>query len=162
MAKNDQAGFTLIELILVMAISSSLLMIAFVGQGQLRAQAQFDSAVNKIVSSVAAAHTEAASAINLAGTGDGTIGCGAAAAQDYVYGGIAWVATGSGDISMEYYKVIPLSGQASESCIFATQKVGLPTAVQINISNPATAQGGRELFVRRDNGGLDALAQRNF
>ena len=155
MAKLKQTGFTLIEVILVMAISSSLLLVAFVGQGQLRAQAQFDAAVNKLISSIADAHNEATSGVNVVGTGDGTTACPTSVGTDFVFAGVAWVATGPGDLRMDYYKAIPQSASSADSCIFTNQKISIPAPILVNIASAPSLQGGREIFVRKDNGGLD-------
>jgi prepilin-type N-terminal cleavage/methylation domain-containing protein len=150
MAKSNQLGFTLIEVVLVIAITGGMLLIAFAGQGQLRAQAHFDAAANKIVSSINDAHNEAAAGVNTAGTGDGTVGCTAIPGVDYVFAGVAWVATPAGDLHIDYYKVIPQSNQASDSCIFATQKIATPVPIQVNIANSVSFQGGKELYIRNN------------
>ena len=143
MSYSSQRGFTLIELILVIAISGALLSLALVGQGQIRAQAQFDASVNKIVSSINDAHNQATAGINSTGAGNGTNGC--TSAPDYVFAGIAWVATGPGQIRMDYYKAVPQSTQANESCVFLTQGVSLPSPVRFHVSD-TVYQG--EAFLR--------------
>ncbi len=49
---RQNQGFTLIELIVVMAISSLLLLIAISGQSQLRARARFDESINQLMASI--------------------------------------------------------------------------------------------------------------
>ena len=146
MSNSSQRGFTLIEIILVIAISGALLSIAFAGQAQLRRQSQFDAAVNKVVSSINDARNQATAGINTEGAGNGTNGC--TNAGGYVFAGIAWVATGPGEVRLDYYKAVPQSIQAGESCIFSSQRVSLPAPLQFNAANAAAFQGGRELFVR--------------
>jgi prepilin-type N-terminal cleavage/methylation domain-containing protein len=157
MYKRDQAGFTLIELILVMAITSMMLLIAFAGQRGLRSRAMFDGSVDKIVASIAQARTEAAAGVNLKGTGDGTnnTGCGGGGGQQWEFAGVAWSATdagGSNTIKMDYYKVLP----GSNSCIFDTRSVSLQSLpVTVKIGTPIPLAGvGRVLYVRTSTGGL--------
>jgi prepilin-type N-terminal cleavage/methylation domain-containing protein len=76
-AKNS--GFTLIEIILVVSISSLLIIIAFVGQRQLREQARFDAAINKVLQEISYARNYALSNVNEIGSGNipGTLVAGA-------------------------------------------------------------------------------------
>jgi prepilin-type N-terminal cleavage/methylation domain-containing protein len=148
MAISNQRGFTLIEIVLVIAITGALLTIAFAGQGQIRGRAHFDAAVNKIVSSINDAHNQATAGVNTVGAGDGSSGCTPAAAQDFVFAGVAWIATGPGNVRMDYYKVIPQSTQPNDGCVFLSQSVALPAPVRFNITNTPSFQGGREVFIR--------------
>lgn len=62
--RMDQAGFTLLEVIITMAVSSSLLLIAFFGQGAMREQAQFDVAMDSIKNNLNAIRNESISTVN--------------------------------------------------------------------------------------------------
>lgn len=164
MARKNEAGFTLIELIVAMAISSALAVIVFAGQRSLRSQAQFDADVNKIVSSIAAAHTEATAAVNLGGPGDGTRNClgtpivGGA----YVFAGVAWSgidAPGGGTYRVDYYAA-DRTGTPAVACVFDSRQINLPSSVRVN---PAPGTGlARSLFIRNDSGGLNVCAVTNL
>ncbi|HEY2003863.1 MAG TPA: prepilin-type N-terminal cleavage/methylation domain-containing protein [Candidatus Saccharimonadia bacterium] len=65
-------GFTLIEIVLVLAISGLLFIIAFAGQRQLRDRATFDGGVNKIVQDINYARTYGTSNVNEVGNGTDT------------------------------------------------------------------------------------------
>jgi prepilin-type N-terminal cleavage/methylation domain-containing protein len=67
---NKNAGFTLIEIILVTAISGLLLVIALSGQHQLQAKARFDAAVDKTIQNLAYARNFALSNVNFSGGGN--------------------------------------------------------------------------------------------
>jgi prepilin-type N-terminal cleavage/methylation domain-containing protein len=68
------AGFTLIELILVMAITSLLAVIAFMGQGQVQSRARFDGAINQTVQDINYARNYALSNVNENGSGNKLVG----------------------------------------------------------------------------------------
>jgi prepilin-type N-terminal cleavage/methylation domain-containing protein len=70
MARRDQAGFTLIELIIVMAISSLLGAAVLSGFSVLRSQAQFSDAIERLKETVLIKRTEALSTIKLSGGDD--------------------------------------------------------------------------------------------
>ncbi len=150
---SHQAGFSLIELILVMAITSSMVMIAFVGQRSLRSRTQFDAAVDKIVATVADAHNQSTAGVNTIGTGDGTVGCAGGPPGQYVFAGVAWTADNSlpgSPIKYDFYEANP----GVKACVFETQEVTLPSSVQVDAGNPVPLQGTRILFVRGNTGGL--------
>jgi prepilin-type N-terminal cleavage/methylation domain-containing protein len=157
MDKKYQAGFTLVELILAVAISSALVMIAFTGQRELRARAQFDAAIENVVSSIATAHTQATAGINVAGPGDGSINCGAVpsgmGAPKYVFAGVGWsvVDGGSGAaFQMDYYAA-RRTGVSPTACVFDSQTISIPSGLS-TVPTPLTS---RVLFVRDDFGGLN-------
>jgi prepilin-type N-terminal cleavage/methylation domain-containing protein len=157
-----QAGFTLIELIVTMAIASTLSVIAFAGQQQLRARAQFDAAVNLVVSSVNAAQNESRSGVNVTGTGTGVTACagGPAASntfpfRQYVFAGTEWRAsTAAPNITMRYYEALP----GNTACIFRTKTFAPP----VSLSIVAPAGGARALFIRNDAGGVRVCTVNNL
>lgn len=65
-------GFTLIEISIVLAIISGLLIVAFVGQGQLRSKARFTDTVDRTVSALADARNKANVTQNSREIGGGT------------------------------------------------------------------------------------------
>lgn len=65
MANKRQSGFTLIELIITMAISGGLAVIALMGFSTMRAQTQFSDAVERLRESVVQRRTEANSSVQL-------------------------------------------------------------------------------------------------
>jgi prepilin-type N-terminal cleavage/methylation domain-containing protein len=60
---SSQSGFTIIEVMLVLAVSSSLLLIGFVGRGQIREQTQFTDGVERLASSIKKYQSEATSTV---------------------------------------------------------------------------------------------------
>jgi prepilin-type N-terminal cleavage/methylation domain-containing protein len=150
-----EAGFTLIEVIIVMAISSALLVIVLVGQRGLRSRAQFDAAVNKLVATVGEARTEATAGVNIVGSGDGTNVCPGGPAGQYVFAGVAWTADNSlpgSPLKIDYYRALP----GVTACVFQTRSISLPAPLTVN------APGGRMLFVRDDQGGLAVCPVNNL
>jgi prepilin-type N-terminal cleavage/methylation domain-containing protein len=148
-----EAGFSLIELILVMAITSSLVVIAFVGQRGLRSQAQFNADVDKLVANVAAARNEANAGVNVKGGGDGMpAGCGGG--DGYVFAGLALTADNAlpgSAFNVDYYEAGPTSAAAptpTAACIFDSRSISVPSSLQLS------SGGGRMLFVRNSAGGL--------
>lgn len=71
---NKSAGFSLIELVLAMAISGMLFVIAFAGQRQLRDQARFDAGINQMLQDIAYTKNYGSSHVNDVGGGDSTLG----------------------------------------------------------------------------------------
>lgn len=64
------AGFTLIEVTLVMALSSLMLVTIFAGQQQLQDEARFDAAVDSMIQEIAYARNYAMSGVNEMGAGN--------------------------------------------------------------------------------------------
>ena len=71
---KQSTGFTLIEVVLVMAISGLLFLIAFAGQRQLRDQARFDAGINQLIQDVAYTKNYSSSHVNDIGAGNNTLG----------------------------------------------------------------------------------------
>ncbi len=153
MVRPREAGFTLIEIMLVLAISSSLAVIAFMGQSALRSQAQFDATVNKTVAEINSAHTQSAAGVNtsaLADAGTGTNRC-AGPAGNAVFAGTAWTLDNSGSMRIDYYRTtVDASGAGVVACIFSTQSIGMDSPLTIS----GMPSGGRVLFVRDQLGAL--------
>lgn len=70
MSTRAQSGFTLIEITIVMAISSGLAVIALVGFTSLRDQAQFSASVEQFTQSLLSRRQEALTMVKLSGGGD--------------------------------------------------------------------------------------------
>lgn len=153
MVKGGQKGFTLIEIVLVLAISGMLFVIAFAGQRELRDRAQFDASVNKIVSSIADARNEAIANVNLDGAGDGSTnvpGCPSTPIVT-VFSGTSWTADNrlaGTPLDMEYWKTDIVGSAGSNSCKFQDQSIGMPW------SSVTVTANTRVLFIRNDLGGL--------
>lgn len=71
MSKKN-AGFTLIEVMLVMSVTGLLLYIALVGQHQLQARARFDSSIDHVLQDFAYARNFSQSNVNEPGGGNDT------------------------------------------------------------------------------------------
>ena len=153
MANRKQAGFTLVEIIVALAIASLLLIIAFSGQRGLRSRAQFDGTIDQVVASVATAHSKATAGVNTAGPGDGSQNCtGAVGGNDYVFAGVAWNAVdaaGITSITLDYYAATRNALPAA--CIFSSDSITLPSSVRVDV--PGAMR--RLLFVRDDFGSLN-------
>lgn len=153
MVESEQKGFTLIEIVLVMAISGMLFVIALAGQRDLRDRAQFDASINQIVSNISDARNEALANVNLDGTGDGSVnvaGC-PSVPKVTVFAGTSWTADNNlpgTPLMMEYWKTDIVGSAGSNSCVFHKQSIGLPWA---SVSVTANT---RVLFIRNDLGGL--------
>ncbi len=161
---RSQSGFTLVEIILVLAISSTMLTIAFVGQRQLRSRAQFDAAIEKVVSSISNAQNQATAGVNTQGSGDGLAagmcptGPSPTVANPVVFAGTTWTIDGKASapsvatISIDYYKAIPGLSPAS-ACIFDSQSIGLPS--DVSLVGAAARRVAGLVFMRTNNGSLD-------
>lgn len=64
-----EAGFTLIEITIVLAILSGLAALAFVGQGELRSNARFNDSVERTVSALSSARNDANTTLNTRSSG---------------------------------------------------------------------------------------------
>jgi prepilin-type N-terminal cleavage/methylation domain-containing protein len=145
MVTRNQAGFSLIELMFVFAISGLLVLTVFAGQRGLRTRTQFDAAVNNIISSATTARNQALAAVNNVGTGDGTDSCPGGPGQ-YVYAGVEWVATNTSPaVTLRSWKALP----GVRACVYQTVDVTLPDGVRV--TSPSAA-GGRVLFIKNDDG----------
>ncbi len=60
---SGRSGFTIIEVMLVLAVGSSLLLIGLVGRGQIREQTQFTDGVERLASSLKKHQAEATSSV---------------------------------------------------------------------------------------------------
>lgn len=162
MVKRQQAGFTLIELILGMAITSALVIGVFAAQKGLRDRTQFDTSVNLVTASMAAALNEAQSGVNLnttqRGRGENRCPSGPAATntfpyQQYVYAGVEWVIRpGSPLVRLRHWKALENSGVA---CVYETTNQQVPG--NLSVTAPS-AQGGRVLFIRTSTGSMRVCA----
>ena len=158
MAKHAQAGFTLIEIIIVMAISSLLLMIAWLGQGSLRAQAEFDNAVNKIASSVNDARNQSIAGVNIVGEGNGDDAAPCPGSSGKVmFAGTLWEANNSlpdSPFKRTYYK----TDAGAAACEFQSEAISAGFAPDLRITSVSvpgkTATSGSVAFVRTPTGGL--------
>jgi len=168
-ASNKESGFTLVELMIVMAISSALVVIAFVGQRQLRSRAQFDAAVEKVVSSVSSAHTQAVAGVNISSSGtvgtgvDNCLGPPPSTVNPVVFAGTSWTVDSTGStgpnvvFTIDSYKAIPglMGSPRAAACIFDTETIGLPIGVQISAPAVNVGKVSGMLFVRTNLGALN-------
>lgn len=110
MANKRQFGFTLIEIIITMAISGGLAVIALMGFSSMRAQTQFSDAVERLRESTVQRRTEANSSVQL--TNGDTVGT-------IAFGRIMTFTPGSGVVKIETLitdsSESPIPGQAVTS-----------------------------------------------
>lgn len=171
MARTEQSGFTLVEIVIVFAITGLLILIAFAGQDQIRERSQFDSSVNQLVATVAEAKTDATAGFNNVDTGategQGLGGScpGGHAGDPNVFAGTVWSADSVGGVAVvtiDYYKAETdsvtknLDGIA---CQFDSTSVSVPYGV--NVKNGGQP-GGRIVFARNDSGNLDVCQITNM
>lgn len=150
MSRWKQSGFTLVELVIVMGITTLLAALVLEGQLQLRSRIQFDADVDNLVANIAEARNAATAAMNQYGngTGQGDQCSGYGGSVPTVFAGTAFVADNSlpaGPFEIDYYKANP----GGAACIFETEPISVPSGLEVS------GTGGQELFVRTDNGGLD-------
>jgi prepilin-type N-terminal cleavage/methylation domain-containing protein len=153
MSTKNSAGFTLIEIIVVIAISGALFAIIFTGQRQLRSRSSFDAALEQVSSAVADAHNQALAGINTEGPGTGTKNCGllSAGAAEFEFAGTALsvldAPTGA-TLRTTYFAASRNS--PTSACVFSTRDTKLPTLVRLSPSGATQ----RVLYVRDESGGL--------
>ncbi|HVQ43632.1 MAG TPA: type II secretion system protein [Candidatus Saccharimonadia bacterium] len=162
MAIRKQLGFTLVEIVIVIAITGAIAVIALVGQRGLRSRAQFDAGVDKLVASVANAHNQATAGVQVSGLGNGSVNCAGGASPvgaKYIFAGVAWSAVDApaATFALDFYatQIDAATGSrlAAAPCIFNTETVAPGTVMRVN--NPPPGQMRRVLFVRDDAGGLN-------
>ncbi|HEY6737130.1 MAG TPA: prepilin-type N-terminal cleavage/methylation domain-containing protein [Candidatus Saccharimonadia bacterium] len=154
MVRRAQSGFTLIEIIFVLALSSLMFVAVLAGERYLRSRTQFDANVNRVVASETEARNRAASVRNTAGDGTGTAKCGGAAPnasgvfpyREYIFAGTEWVASGTSPmITIRSWKALP----GSFACSFDSEVVAIPSNT---VASAPAPNGGRVLFIRDDFG----------
>jgi prepilin-type N-terminal cleavage/methylation domain-containing protein len=167
MAKSNQAGFTLVEVVIALAISSALMVIILVGQRQIRERTAFDASINRLVATTAAVRAEATAGVNIVGNGDGSgAPCpGGNGAYKNVFAGTSLVADsqsgGTATFRVNYYKaeIDDDKAMTGVACIYSTRTVTMPYAVRVNVTNPLPNLRGRQImYIRTARGGLEVCA----
>jgi prepilin-type N-terminal cleavage/methylation domain-containing protein len=167
MPNTHEQGFTLIEIVLVLAITGLLFVVAFQGQSQLRYQALFDSSVSKMVQDIAQTRNEATAGVNTTGTGTGAYaGGGGCGAGDYVFAGTSWTADSHVSASriatftVDFYNAAidksndPQGVLTGVACKFKSETLTMPSDVMVNSTLVLAKRGVRVLFVRSVTGDL--------
>jgi prepilin-type N-terminal cleavage/methylation domain-containing protein len=168
MHRRSQAGFTLVEVILVMAISSLLVLAAWQGQAGLRAQAQFDEGVNRVVTAIADARNEAVAGINTGGAGNGAIKC-VGPANPYVLAGtmVSFDSSAGGSgVTLHFYEADePAAGVVgSKACEVTSAVRDISVGVsdfQVSLTQPSTTQGA-VMYIRGANSVLNICYSKNL
>jgi prepilin-type N-terminal cleavage/methylation domain-containing protein len=162
-----EAGFTLVEVTLVMAISGALLLIAFAGQSKNRSNANFQAAMDKIVASINDARNQAASGVNVGGIGNGSpavpAGCAPLGLTPPIeFAGTSWVAipkVGSEGSTAGYIvpwirdEIHPATCPIATSAVFTS----VPVNLSVTYGGPSTPASGTklpEIMYTRHGGGL--------
>lgn len=156
MVSKAQSGFTLIEIIFVLAISSAMFISILAGERFIRSRAQFDAAINRAIASANEARSMANSVVNAQGDGTGAQRCpqpgapngnGTFPYSQYIFAGTEWIASRTAPmLRINSWKAIP---GTAWSCTFKTTQVDVLDGVYVSSPGP---QGGRVLFLRNDNG----------
>jgi len=111
MANKRQAGFTLIEIMITMAISAGLAVIALMGFSTLRSQAQFSDAVERLRERTVQTRTEANSSVQLtSGTDTGNV----------AFGRIMTFTPGSGIVNIQTLMTSSSESPAAIQSVFPT------------------------------------------
>jgi len=92
MANKRQSGFTLIEIIMTMAISAGLAVVALAGFSAMRAQTQFSDAVERLREATVQRRTETNSAVQFTSGDD---------ASQIAFGRIMTFTPGSGIVQIQ-------------------------------------------------------------
>jgi prepilin-type N-terminal cleavage/methylation domain-containing protein len=163
MAKSNQAGFTLVEVVVALGISAALMVLILLGQRQVRERTAFDASINRLVAVTSAVRAEATAGVNIVGNGDGSgAPCpGANGANMSVFAGTSLVADsqsgGTATFRVNYYKAEINDDKALTgiACIYSTRTVTMPYAVRVNVANVTpTLRGYQIMYIRTQNGGL--------
>lgn len=163
MAKIGQNGFTLIEIVLVIAITGAMFVIIFAGQQRVRSQAQFDASVEQVISTLANAHNEATAGVNQTNGGLGTKNCDgtdiSASTTRYLFAGTAWTArdaAAGSTFTLDYYATPAdknkLARNGGSACLYDSVTYNIPG--KLRVDTPPNGATRRALFVRDDLGGL--------
>ena len=158
MAKQE-AGFTLVEVILVMAVSAALLLVAIAGQARTRNNASYVGAVDKIISSINDARNQAASGVNQVGDGTGfSIGgiaaCNSVGTPAY-FGGVSWKAAaivGSESASPAVLRTWATDGL--NACVATSSAVSVQLPISVTLSGAGNTTKLSEIAFVRVNGGV--------
>lgn len=165
MVNTKQSGFTLIEIMLVLSITSVLAVTALTGQQALRSRLQFDASVNQLVATINDARNEATAGINNTADlskGQGLLKCPAGPNangtvfpyQQYVFAGTMWQvqsAPASPNVALFYYKALTGTGApVGIGCQFRTKEIVLPRAITVTVPVGAA----RMVFARDSTGSL--------
>jgi type II secretory pathway pseudopilin PulG len=161
MSAHSESAFTLIEVVLVTAISSLLLIVALLGQAALHKQALFDAGVNRIESAIADAKSQSTAGINLQGNGDGSQRCPGGGSDPFVFAGTMLSVDSTAPLSpvrITYYeaqepKPGTLGTVACEiSSMAQSVEAGVPD-LSVSLVKPAAPKGAL-LLIRTLTGGL--------
>jgi prepilin-type N-terminal cleavage/methylation domain-containing protein len=166
MIKQRPAGFTLIEIVIVAAITGGLILIAFAGQRQLRDRTAFDAAINHFAAQTAAVKTESTAGVNTVGAGNGSGNCPSPnGATKYVFAGTSLViddqSGGPATFTVKYWRAgidddNKLTGSA---CVSDSRTFGLSYDLMVNVANASTMRGYQLLFIRSYNSSLRVCGQ---
>lgn len=122
--QRTQAGFTLIEITIVMAIVAMLSGLAFAGFSAMRGQAQFSDAVERMKEDVLAQRTEALSTVKLSGGTD---------AANVTFGRVLTFTPGSSTVRVETLRTAnnsaPTAGQAVSVVAAETTSYSIPWGI---------------------------------
>jgi type II secretory pathway pseudopilin PulG len=154
---KSNAGYTLLELTIVFAISGALIAIAFVGQAQLRSGAQFTGALDSVVTTLAATRNNALSGVETAGKvcgGKGTIVYFGGSIYRIGYGGTD--KAGNPLPALINHQTLVVSSDGTTCSIETT----LDTTIHVSLSEPLLLAKSKAFptglmieFIRNPNGG---------
>lgn len=96
---NHSGGFSVVEIIMVLAITSLLFLIAFSGQAEIRSRARFTDAIDQTVAAITKAQNEANSSLTLNQAADRGTGAGAID-KTIFFGMLARISNGESQITV--------------------------------------------------------------
>jgi prepilin-type N-terminal cleavage/methylation domain-containing protein len=150
---SNQAGFSLIEVVIVLAIASGMLTMVLAGQQQLRTSANFTAAVDKLIAGIGDTRNQALSGVNIGHANVGTGAdhpCGGAGVTQFA--GTTWNASPGGNtVYTRQVWAITNSNGSIATCADSTQDATISTVVPLTMTSPGQVQ---VLYMRNNNGGL--------
>lgn len=138
--KNTQ-GFTIIELLMVLAITGLLMMITFFGQGSIRSQSQFRDSVEDFRASMESIKDQSTAGVSAGSTGCNPLAAAGTNEQCVIYGRVVEFTNETED-----YKVTPVVGDRPADKLDATKPVSNPKPFNAGVEDKKLLWGTQFYF----------------